>query len=732
MSTAATPQSDVPHTAPPQQPVSLTPADLAKFARLGISPELLAEAHVQRVTNDDARQTYGILGSATQDMSGIVFPYFDPATGRRVTARVRRDNPEAENGNPKKFKNKYISAYGDRKHLYFPPGSESKLQDVGTPIVLVEAEKSALALTAWAERTGRKLLAVGLGGCWGWKGRIGKTTTASGERVDEVGPLPDLAVAKGRTTYILLDANAGSNPKVQLAEAALAKALRRYTAQVQILRLPSGEGINGPDDFIGLRGDAAMETVFDGHVDGAELLDNITSFIQRYVSLPAAQASAVSLWVVHTHALTGQRYTPYLEITSAEKQSGKSRLLETIYYLIRKPWKCDGASVAALFRKVDQDRPTMLYDESDASFKGDPEYAQVLRGFFNSGNHHRGCIARCIGKGTESQVKDFSTFCPKAIAGIGRLPDTVSDRSIPVRMERKWVSEKLDELRERFVEPVAAPLRDRIAAWVSQQGALWEAIPEQPSRLSDRQRDAVDPLLAIADAAGGEWPQRARTSLVEILTSATTDNQSIGVQLLSDIKTVFEAEESDRLPSAELVDRLKQIETSPWADWNKGRGLTTNALASQLKKFRVYPTNIRVSGGVPKGYRRSDFEDAFGRYLARETPESLILPDSDRCTATDRINTGENPLFEPLHGARCSAPKNGVSANEDAPCGGVAVEKQGDEPLGVKTGESTPGSVPTDAPAVVAGSGESTQGQPKNAKSANTEVGILRPVRGEL
>src|SRR5208337_5673006 len=146
------------------------PSDLAAFERLGITAELLADAHVRRVTDAEAREIYGITGSVTKDMSGIVFPYFSVVTDQRVTARVRRDNPEIEAG---KEKDKYISAYGDHKHLYFPPDAASKLQTANMPIVLVEAEKSCLALTAWAERTRANILPIALGGCWGWRGRIG-------------------------------------------------------------------------------------------------------------------------------------------------------------------------------------------------------------------------------------------------------------------------------------------------------------------------------------------------------------------------------------------------------------------------------------------------------------------------------------------------------------------------------------------------------------------------------
>jgi hypothetical protein len=239
---------------------SLTRADLAAFSRLGISPELLAQAHVERVSDCEARE-YGITGPVTSDMSGLVFPYFSIETGARVTARVRRDNPDMEAG---KERNKYICAYGDRRHLYFVRGCADLFRDTTVPIVLVEAEKSALALTAWAERIGRKILPVAMGGCWGWRGRTGKVENAQGESVDEVGPLPDLRICYGRKVLVLLDSNASTNTKVQQARAALVRHLRSQGTDVQILDLPIGEGVNGPDDYVGLHGDEAMAELLDG------------------------------------------------------------------------------------------------------------------------------------------------------------------------------------------------------------------------------------------------------------------------------------------------------------------------------------------------------------------------------------------------------------------------------------------------------------------------------------
>jgi hypothetical protein len=208
-------------------------ADIEVFTHLGIPSDLIARAGVERVTDQEAREQYGIIGYG--DRAGIIFPYFDPVDGQRRTTRLRRDNPEIEDGKPK---NKYISAYGDRRHLYFVPGCADLLRDNAVPIVLVEAEKSALTLTAWAERTSRKILPAAMGGCWGWRGRIGKVENSNGGRVDEVGPIPDLRHCTGRKVYVLLDANASSNSKVQQAQAALVRQLQRQRASVVVLNLP--------------------------------------------------------------------------------------------------------------------------------------------------------------------------------------------------------------------------------------------------------------------------------------------------------------------------------------------------------------------------------------------------------------------------------------------------------------------------------------------------------------
>ncbi len=657
----------------PRPSNKLMKRDLAMFARIGVPPDLLEAAHVERVSDADARERFGIQGPVSRNMAGIVFPYHSHITGNRVTARVRRDNPEIEDGQPK---NKYISAYGDGRHLYFPPDVKSKLALPETPIVLVEAEKSGLGLTAWAQRTGTDLLALGLGGCWGWRGRIGKTESASGERVDVLGPLPDLSVCDGRTVYVMLDANTATNYKVQAARAALAKELRKRGCTVLICELPSVGGVNGPDDYIAAAGDEAMLQVFSAAhaptakpaaqgesrtqesvtltATGAEILDWIVNFLRRFVSLSMEQARAAALWIVHTHAIDAADSTPYLSINSAEKQSGKTRLLEVMKLLVREQWFTGRVTAAVLVRKIDAVVPSLLLDESDAAFAGDPVYAETLRGVLNHGHRRGGCSSLCVGQGAAITYKDFSVFCPKAIAGIGKLPDTVADRSVPIRLKRAPRG-RVERFRERDAEREAKPQKSQIAAWCKAHiQELRDARPDTPSGLSDRQADVCEPLLAIADAVGGEWPKNARGALLKLCTGAQADDDSVGVRLLQDIKNIFTEKQADEISSTDLCDNLALVETSPWAEWSHGKSLSTVKLAKLLKPFEVYPGPL--SSGQVRGYRLSAFEEAF----------SLYIPLQGVKVSESQYPCGFDADFKVSNDNSSDTSKNAVSVNNDA------------------------------------------------------------------
>jgi Protein of unknown function (DUF3631)/Domain of unknown function (DUF3854) len=685
----------------------LTDADVESFSRLGIPIGLLQQAGVGRVSNEEAREKFGFNGSG--DRAGIVFPYNDPITGVRHTARLRRDHPDIVNG---KAKNKYISAWGDHKHLYFvAPGCAELVHDATVPALLVEGEKSALALTAWAARNARKLLPIAMGGCWGWRGRIGKQDGPNGERLDEKGALPELSIcSKDREVFVMLDANAATEPQVRAARGALVRELVSYGANVRIATVPALPNINGPDDAIGLLGDSAVQDMLDqarpaeavavaeaeaaveavcnastdckvgetvramdavadvsddlqreflvtrltaatrgsfskktitdgiterlrgrkqeraacaqrmeymaaGPVDGAQVAETIAEFFRQYFVLAPAYFVILAIWTLHTHVFQSFDYTPYLTITSPTKRCAKSNLCAALGVLVARPWKTQSVSVAALARKIEKERCTMLLDEADQAFKGPAEYTSALQGALNSGFEQGGVYSRCVGEGTSMESKDFSTFCPKVIAGIKRLPDTVMDRSIPLRIQRKG-KEQVERFRSRMYKPGGAVIKKQVEIWA--EGVRTEIGFHQPrviEELNDRAWDVCEPLMAIAERIGQGWGERLRVALLAVFGSESAEDDDIGIQLLRDIKDVIQEDEV-KIPSKDIVARLNALETSPWSDWGHGKGLSANALARMLKGFDIKPRGTRVGDKTPKGYLREEFEAAWRRYLS--------------------------------------------------------------------------------------------------------------------
>jgi hypothetical protein len=244
-----------------------------------------------------------------------------------------------------------------------------------------------------------------------------------------------------------------------------------------------------------------------------QLLERVEVVIRRYVVLPGeGERPALALYVLHTWAIRAANATPYLVVISPERRSGKTRLLEVLRLLVREPWHTVSATEAAMFRKIERDQPTLLLDEVEAVFGSYSERTEPLRALLDAGNRRGAVATRCVGRGKE-ELRDFSTFCCKVLAGIdgGKLPDTIIDRAIVLHMRRRRSREHVERLRFRDAEPETEELRHEIKAWAdaSLEG-LEGARPELPDELGDRALDGWEPLLAIADLAGGDWPLKAR------------------------------------------------------------------------------------------------------------------------------------------------------------------------------------------------------------------------------
>jgi hypothetical protein len=275
-------------------------------------------------------------------------------------------------------------------------------------------------------------------------------------------------------------------------------------------------------------------------------------------------------------------------------------------------------------RKISRVGPTLLLDETDATFNGNKDFSEALRGVLNSGYRRGGVYSICVPVGGEWVDQDFPVFGPKALAGIGNLPDTVQDRGIPIEMRRKLKTDDADKFRRRDAVLDAAPVVDDLTEWSAEAIPVLEpARPDLPDELSDRAADVWEPLLAIADMAGGEWPAWARQSAIAISSKGVQEDDSLGVTLLRDIQRVLTDKKVDRLSSVDLATGLANIEESSWGDL-RGKPLNASGLAQRLRPFEIKPKQIRIGDSTFKGYLKEYFLDAWERYIPRigETGET--------------------------------------------------------------------------------------------------------------
>jgi putative DNA primase/helicase len=239
----------------------------------------------------------------------------------------------------------------------------------------------------------------------------------------------------------------------------------------------------------------------------------------------------------------------------------------------------------------------------------------------------------------------------------------VADRSIPIRLKRAQRG-KVERFRRRDVVSEAADIAARISAWAeSSLERLHDARPAIPPELSDRQADACESLLAIADLAGGVWPKAARDALINLCVGAQAQDESVGFRLLTDIRGIFFSVDGDNEPlqflveisSTDLVEQLVKVETSPWSEWSKGKPLSPARPARLLKPFEIYPGQIE--NGKARGYKLSQFEDAFSRYLAKTPYESVEVSVTQYSCGSDAdFKVSDEPVSDTFENA--SSPNN--------------------------------------------------------------------------
>ena len=361
-------------------------------------------------------------------------------------------------------------------------------------------------------------------------------------------------------------------------------------------------------------------------IDLQQLMDSIVVFLRKYLICDDYQLTILALWITHTWCFEQFSSVAYLDVRSPQPESGKTRCLDLLGVLCQSPWRGRGptpatvmqtllkdCSLASLERNLSAPSQTILLDDSHHVFG--PSERQQLVAMLNSGVRRDSWYI--LGE------TSYTLFGPKAFAGNTPLPRSLAARCIPIVLKRKRPSDVLDrfdflsavEEADAIIEQLQLLAKDH--QWILEK--MIERPPKLPPVLTAHEQDCAEPLLYIADAIGGPWPERASNA---IIACSRLNDCSPSVQILADIRTSFLMNNNpEHLLTRDLLHMLRIMEHRPWAAW------TTNSSAAcklghLLKPFGI--SSSKRTKGEEKGtmgYRFKDFEDVWERYL-RHSPIS--------------------------------------------------------------------------------------------------------------
>ena len=362
-------------------------------------------------------------------------------------------------------------------------------------------------------------------------------------------------------------------------------------------------------------------------VDGAALADEMAATVARFAVLPPGAATAVAMWVLHAWAFKSFTLSPILAFIAPTKRSGKSNALFVTGFMCPRRFMTANPTDAAAFRLIERDQPTLILDEVDKLIRRDSNAIDTL---INGYQKEAATAIRCAGD--DNDVRVFSVWTPKAVALIGKpRPDTLHDRCIVVEMQPKLRQESVERRRDAKLPGELLPIRRRAMRWANDNVAtLRDSEPHLPDELHDRAQDNWEPLLAIADLVGGDWPMKARQAAVSLGGSLDADTERLPIRLLDALRAEgFGQHHSYVVITGTEIEELLLVEPdSPWHEVNHGKPITATKVAHLLKPLGLSPKPRHDSGRGKsvRGYRVADFERAFERYL--DSTDAMVDPPS--------------------------------------------------------------------------------------------------------
>jgi hypothetical protein len=340
-----------------------------------------------------------------------------------------------------------------------------------------------------------------------------------------------------------------------------------------------------------------------------EVFHAVREHIKKYVFFKNDDIYTVlAIWAMGTYVYRIFSYFPYIHI-NAEKGSGKSMLMEVLCGLCFNGDMSVGSTEAVIFRKVNNNSPTLFLDEAESFNKSKSQKMRAILGVLNSGYSQTGKVSRV----EAGKVVNFYTYSPKMFAGIEELTDTLLDRSIKIYMVKKLATESVDKY-DKIGKASADTIRDQLYCWGLNEGPrVWDKYEHDLATLpylqsiSNRQHDVWAPLLIIGDNVDS-----VPSGCVDTLTRYLAEDEYFHkvanqggnmthmlIEALDEIKNnIRPAKKIGNLYRYKTETVFKNIQSKPELKSIK----TVNMLTKQLGIFGIKSENRSLGGKTHKCY----------------------------------------------------------------------------------------------------------------------------------
>lgn len=348
-------------------------------------------------------------------------------------------------------------------------------------------------------------------------------------------------------------------------------------------------------------------------VDPNLIANYLEENVTKHIALKHPEyATAITLWSLSTWLIDSWKIMPHLFFRSLTKGSGKTTALHIVEAFSVRAYVCANITPAALFRVIEEYKPTLFLDEVDRYLATQEE----LNGIMNAGHTRRTARVTRLEEVKGKYIpRNFNVFGGKCMAGIGRQMDTMMDRSIVIKMEKRLFDEPITKLPLTFFED-QYELRQQIARFAEDNHYATNSITTDiPNLGNDRSQDNWQPLFTVAELIGGSWPAKCLAAYKRIESISAEDakeQDSVVIRILRELAPKIEKRRGAWLPAEELRSMLISDEEGEFFDWYQGNPITPKSIKKYLVKEAEVTHERQSSGSV---YSLTDIRELVKRYV---------------------------------------------------------------------------------------------------------------------